>query len=310
MKSYIYSIFCSLILAISFFSGISSVSAWAVDFNSIEDSSLKKITDKTLTPTVTAGEDPIKTIEAAGQSILTTIKTIISWVLVIYIVYAGGQMIMSLWTDEEMLSSGKRQLWYTIVGFVFINIPWAIFNAFDSNTSAVVDTRTSYSSWFKTPGQEWNLFYDAFSLWNTLNNDIIGFMEILIAFIAILIIVVAGLKMILSQWEEETLKESKNKIVWSLVWLVLVWFIESWKYLVFSGEISDGSSFFETLTNLLFFFAGPIAMVFLTIAAYTYITANGDEEKTKKAKSIVTNVVLATIILLASYTFLLDLITL
>jgi hypothetical protein len=51
-------------------------------------------------------------------------------------------------------------------------------------------------------------------------------------------------------------------------------------------------------------------MVFLTIAAYTYITANGDDEKIKKAKNIVVNVILATIILLASYTFLLDLITL
>ena len=185
-----------------------------------------------------------------------------------------------------------------------------LFNAFNSQTSTIIDTRISYISWFKTPGQESNIFYDVFNLWYTLNNDIIGFMEILISFIAILVIILAWIKMILSRWEEEVIKESKNKILWSIISLILVWFIESWKYLVFSGEVSDGTTFFETLTNLLFFFAGPVAMAFLTLAAYTYITANGDEDKLKKAKSIVINVILATVILLASYTFLLDLITL
>jgi hypothetical protein len=48
----------------------------------------------------------------------------------------------------------------------------------------------------------------------------------------------------------------------------------------------------------------------LTIAGYYYITSNGKEERVKKAKSIVINTILATLILLASYTFLLDLATL
>ena len=39
------------------------------------------------------------------------------------------------------------------------------------------------------------------------------------------------------------------------------------------------------------------------------ITSNGDEERVKKAKSIIINTILATLILLAAYTFLLDLAT-
>lgn len=310
MKSYITYILCSLFIAISFIFWGSSVSAAAVDFTKIDNSD--KITSSTnvLNSTVIVGEDPIQTIENASISILTTIKTIISWLLVIYVVYAGIQMILSLWTDEDLLSSGKRQLWYTIIAFVFINIPWAIFNSFNSTSNTTVDTRTTYSWWFKTPGQEWNLFYDAFSLWNTLNNDIIGFIEILISFIAILVIIIAASQMILSRWEEEVIKESKGKILWSLISLFLVWFIESWKFVVFKGKIEDGTTLFETITNLLFFFAWPVAIVFLTIAAYTYITANWDDEKIKKAKNIIINVLLATVILLASYTFLLDLLTL
>jgi len=48
----------------------------------------------------------------------------------------------------------------------------------------------------------------------------------------------------------------------------------------------------------------------MTLAAYYYITANGEEEKVKKAKNIIVNTVFATLILLAAYTFLLDLVTL
>lgn len=311
MKSYITYILCWIFLAFSFISWINTVHAWSVDFETIEKKYIKKIKDNTLSTSVASG-DPIKTIENASQSILTTIKTILSWLLVIYIVYAGAQMIMSMWTDEDSLSSWKRQLWYTIVAFVFINIPGAIFDVFNSNSTINVTTnKVWWSSWFKTPWEnQSNLFFDAVNLWQTLNGDIIGFIEILISFLAILVIIIAATQMIISRWEEEVIKESKAKIMWSMASLVLVWFIESWKYLVFKGKIEDGTSFFETITNLLFFFAGPVAMVFLTIAAYTYITANGDDEKIKKAKNIVVNVVLATVILLASYTFLLDLITL
>jgi len=48
----------------------------------------------------------------------------------------------------------------------------------------------------------------------------------------------------------------------------------------------------------------------LTLAGYYYITSNGDEDKVKKAKSIIINVLIAIVLLLASYTFLLDLKTL
>jgi len=64
------------------------------------------------------------------------------------------------------------------------------------------------------------------------------------------------------------------------------------------------------MASLALFFAGPVAIFFLTIAGYYYISSNGKEDRIKKAKSIVINTVLATLILLASYTFLLDLATL
>lgn len=86
--------------------------------------------------------------------------------------------------------------------------------------------------------------------------------------------------------------------------------IEAWKHLAFGGNIRDGINIIESISQLALFFAGPVALFFLSLAGYYYITSAGDEERVKKAKSIVINTVLATLILLATYTFLLDLATL
>jgi hypothetical protein len=183
-------------MSISIFSD--TTFAAAVDLWSNNIQNIWDITDKTLKFDATWW--PVTTINNASKSVLSTIKTILAGLMVIYIVYAGIQMVMSMWTDEEQLSSAKRQLWYTVVAFVFINIPWALFNAFNSTASTTIDTRTNYSSWFKTPGNESNIFMDAFSLGRTLNTDIIGFIEIIISALAIIIIIIAWINMMTSRW--------------------------------------------------------------------------------------------------------------
>jgi len=256
--------------------------------------------------------DPVTAINQTWEKILITIKTIVAWLLVIFIVYAWAQMVMSMWSDEDQLSSAKRQLWYSIIAFVFINIPWAIFNSFNSTSQENIDAWSWYTSWFSTPSasDSWNIFINGYNLWNTLSWDIIGFIQIIISVLAVAVILIASLKILTSRWKEESISEAKDKILWSIVSLLLVWFIESWKYFVYKWDIDDGTNLFETLIWLVTFFAWPVAIAFITYAWYLFITANWEEDKINKAKSIIVNVLLATVILLAGYTFLLDLITL
>lgn len=257
---------------------------------------------------VVTTNDIVQNTQDIGFSLLTTLKVIMQWVLLIYVVYIGVQMILSMWNDEEQLSQAKRQIRYALVGLVFINIPWDIYESFNSDTKWNIDGNIWYSSWLKSPGSsDSNLFIDTFDFWYTLNGNIIGFLEVAAFGLAVLVITLAGIKMLTSRGQDDQITEAKNKIIWSTIGLVSIGFIEAWKSLVYKGKVSDGTTFFETIANLALFFAGPIAIIFLTLWAYYYITANGDEDKTKKAKSIVVNTLIATVILLASYTFLLDL---
>lgn len=254
--------------------------------------------------------DPVEDIDNILQRILWLVKLVFEWVLIVYIVYAWIQMIMSMWSDEDALTKSKTSIRYSVLALVFINIPFALSQVFIKNSGTMWEVWNYNPSWASWVSTDNNLFINTFNFWKTLNWDIIWFIEVALSAITILLIIFYWIKIILSNWKEEDLTKSVNKITWSIGWLVFIWFIEVWKRFVFNWNISDWAEIFSTFSNLALFFAGPIAISFLTLAAYYYITSNWNEDKVKKAKSIVINTVIATVILLASYTFLLDLATL
>ena len=305
MKNFI-KILLIILISINLFS-IYSVYAWAVDLESIQW--LDNITKQSLnwlSDTSTWNWTVTDNIEDLWFSILTIIKYLISWILIIFIVFIWIQMIMSMWSDEEKLSSAKQQLRYTLMWLLFINIPWTFYNTFVSNKWQI-DWTINWT--WSTSQAVWNesvfINIDAFN--QTINWWIVNFLEVMIFTIAVFVIVLSGLKIMTSRWKEEDLSEAKNKILWSLVWLVFIWFIESWQALVFNWKIADWTTIFSTIENLVLFLAWPVAIFFLTLAWYYYITANGDDEKIKKAKNIIINTVIATAILMASHLFLADL---
>ena len=255
---------------------------------------------------IISSTNPIDSIESIWFNILGIIKLAIEWILVIFIVYIWAQMIWSMWSDEEALSKSKKQIMYSVIAVLFINMPWDLYLSFHKDIPWNVWNKMN-TWWFLNNLGESNMFFDAFNFWYTFWDQIVWFLSVLISSIAIVMIVYEALKLISSRWREEKITEAKNKVVYSILALVFVWIIQVWKSFAFSFKVSEITNIFSNLADLALFFAWPIAFFFLTIAAYYYITSAWDEEKVKKAKSIVINTVLATLILLAAYTFLLDL---
>lgn len=72
----------------------------------------------------------VQDVNIVGFRILGIAKRIIMGLLVIFIVYVGVMMIISMGSDEEQLSAAKRQIWYALVALIFINIPGSLFEAF------------------------------------------------------------------------------------------------------------------------------------------------------------------------------------
>ena len=254
--------------------------------------------------------DSVANINFVWIEILRVIKRILMWLMVIFMVYTGAMMIMSMGSDEERLSSAKRQIWYAVVALVFINIPESLYRVFvkDGSTTVWWDISTDAFE-NESTNASGNLFVDWIQLWLTVNDSIVYFLEMMIFLWAIFMITLAGIQLMTSRGKEESMKEAKNKILYTVLALIFVGIIEAWKRLAFGWVVQDGVNLFESLVNLALFFAVPVAIFFLVLAGYYLITSNGDEEQVKKAKSIIINTLLATLILLAGYTFLLDLAT-
>lgn len=240
-------------------------------------------------------------------NVFMTLKIIIWWLLVIYLVYAWTMMIMSMWDDENSLSESKRSIWYAIVGLLFINIPWTLYNSF-SNKRTTDDVTSNF--WDSLTIYQRNIFMNSDIFWSTLWN-LITFLQIFIVAVAIFMIVYAWIQMIIASWEEDKIKSAKDKILWSIAWLLFIWIMEVWRNVVFKWDFKwQWQELFATLANLALFFAWPIAIFFLSLAWYYYITSWWDEEKVKKAKNIVLNTLIAVLILIWTYTLLIDLKTL
>lgn len=293
-----------LILGISI-SSIASAESVPLTWNNAG----KSIQDNSIA--IWAGGDGMTQVTEKSINLLRSLKYVFMWVFVIFMVYNGIQMILSMGADDDALSKSKRQIWYGMLGLLFINIPGEIYNAFNKENPWSVGWSTSWWMWDNPPTNSgWNLFVDMFSFWYTINDNIIWFLKVLIAIIAVAAIIMAAIKIITAGGQEDKVKEGKTRILWSVLWLLTVPFIELWRNFAFTWKVEAWENIFQTIANLSLFFAGPVAIIFLTLAWYYFITSAGDEEKIKKAKHIVTNTVIATVILLASYTFLLDLATL
>lgn len=281
----------------------------AFSFNSVFSSSINfdfewksKIKSVSIAEKSWTMEQAINTI---WFNALTTFKVIIGWLLVIYMVYAWVMMIISLWSDEEKLSSSKRSLWYSIIWLLFVNIPWTLYNAF---TWKATTDNVTWNFWNVKTIYNRNIFMNTQAFWNVVWT-ILDFLQISIVALAVFMVVLQWVKIMKAMWKDEDVTEAKNKIIWSLWWLIFIWIMVIWRNLVFIWDIDAWRNLFATLANLALYFAWPIAIFFLSLAWYYFITWMWNDDKIKKAKNIVINTFLATLILLWMYTFLLELST-
>jgi len=288
-----------IILIASIFIYLNTFANWAIDFSSI--TWWDNISNKSINVSWGSIEEWVNKM---ALWIFKTIKVILGWLFVIMIVYAWAMMILSMWSNEEQLSSAKRSIRIAVLWLMFINIPGSLYLAFTWKKTS--DDVTS-DIWWWTSIYDRNIFMNSWEFWSVVWN-LVAFLQFLIVGLAILVIILQWIKIISAWWESEKINEAKNKILYSLGWLIFVWIMEVWRNLMFKWDFSDTwVNLFWSLANLALFFAGPIAIFFLTLAWYYYITSNGEEEKTKKAKNIVINTLLATLILLWMFTFFKDL---
>ncbi|RAL57856.1 hypothetical protein BLD25_00675 [Candidatus Gracilibacteria bacterium GN02-872] len=226
-----------------------------------------------------------------GFKVINWFRWVFSGILLILIIYAGAQMVMSTGTDDDQLSKAKRTIWYSIIGLIFINFPLEIYRAIKYEGTSGTGNLFIYEELFR----------------KVLTN-ILRAIQILLAAIAVFVLVYEGIKVITNSKDSEALKQAKDRIVWVIIGLIFIGFIQLWIEFLKgeAGSLGIATNIFSAIAKLALYFAGPIALFFLTLAGYYYIFSNGDQDRMNKGKNIIINTCIGVIILICVYVLLND----
>lgn len=77
----------------------------------------------------TTGDDSMTKLQQGGLKALHTVKVIISFIAVIYIVYAGVMMVVAMGGEKEVATE-RKQLYHAVLAFLFVNIPGDLYALF------------------------------------------------------------------------------------------------------------------------------------------------------------------------------------
>ncbi len=261
------------------------------------------LTGPSITVPVSSGNG-ITILQWLGYKILGIAKMFISWIALISLVMIGVMLIVHSDTEDK-IKSQKKQLIYALTGFLFLNIPGALYSVFlpaEKWWNVLPDN----TPWSQTSG--------SFNFWDSYGFDgifggIIAFFRVFIFAVAVLMFTWGLFRMIVSSGDEEIRKQWKNRILYGTFGLVFVGFMEWWSRLIADGDFQNYVPYIgNRIVGIAIFFAAPIAIFFLIWWAYHYITSGWDEERMKKWKSIVINTCIAGLILIATLSFLTDII--
>jgi hypothetical protein len=235
-------------------------------------------------------------------SILWVLRTVVSWIALIYMVMIGVYMVIGS-DSEDTVKTQRKQIIYALIGFLFLNIPSLVYTVFSPEPG--------WASIGSDPN--WSNTYGGSLFWNTAGfegiiGNLIAFLRVFVFGVAVTMFTWGLFSLIVSGGDDERRKKATNRIIYGIIGLIFMWFVELWGRLVAAGDFTKViPNVSGTLFSLVMYFAAPISIFMIAWGAYYFITSAGDEERMKKGKSILINTGIALIILLSALSFITEL---
>lgn len=272
---------------------------------------IKIIGDKTKLPNyVDTGVHPdapadiqpgVATVSSPIYFIIDLFRYFVSGIAFIVIIIAAIKLVST--ANEEEAGKSKNTLIIGIIGLLVIQLADTIVKKmfFGEQGEAFQDIATAQLYAEESVSQI---------------RGIIGFTEIFLGAVAVLIIIVRGFVIITSAGEEETIKKSQKHIIYAVVGLVVVGlsevvvrgviFPEAGKVL---PDIDVGKKLLVSITNFLSGFVALISFVMLFYAGYRYVASGGEEEVNEKVKKIFLGAAMGLILAFAAFAIVNTLVT-
>lgn len=234
----------------------------------------------------------------AGASNLTSViyytldfvKLLIGGVAVVVIIITAIQLILARKKIDDVWSKQKDKLILIVTAFVIIMIADTVVkNVFFGVQGEVYDSPAQAEAAARAGTEQMRGLYN------------VGLM--IAGTLAVLMIVIAGIKLLISGGNEEVQTKVKKQITWLAIGLFLLgiaeFVVQDFIFPKAGTQIPDaqkGTKMIIDFTNFASGFVVFASIVVCIYGGYLYVIAVGNEEKTGKAKKTITGAIIAMIL--------------
>ncbi|MBU0727183.1 pilin [Patescibacteria group bacterium] len=240
------------------------------------------------------------------QGVVRVIRNLIASLAVIWIVISGIRMVTAQ-GEESVITEQKRSIIYAVIGLVSILLIERLIDILYGTPGTYVGTYGGdYVNVFEPGATEARFSAEIYG--------VVNFIKAVIASIAILMIVISGVKTIMAQGEEEAITKQRKVFLWVIIGLILFAIDQTIVDNFFAIPVqqqegviqaSNVTAIINTIGKILQFllgFVGLIALGMLIYGAGTMIANYGNDEMVQKAKKIIKNALIGIIVIISAYT--------
>lgn len=257
----------------------------------------------------TQGKPHPKSSYYSGATELTSVilytvdflKYVIAPLAVFYLIIASIKLITAGNKIDEVVTSEKESIQWVILGlmtiFVANTLVYDVFFGAEGDVLSDTDLSQDYAI--------------------TGANNIRGLynmVRLIIPFIAVLVIIVSGFRLIVQSYDEEAAKSARGHIIWAIVGLVFIGLAELLVEIFFPyfPEETDRDFFVDTekltelilsITNFTVGFITTVAVAAMSYAGYLYVAFFGQDNMVEKAKKIIKGAIIAILIAGGAFAF-------
>ncbi|MFH0833861.1 MAG: hypothetical protein V2A63_00520 [Patescibacteria group bacterium] len=254
-----------------------------------------------------------------AKTIFSYIKTLVGAFSILFIVFAGVQMVTAGGSDEK-IEKEKKYLMHLVTAFVTILLldviifgviyPEAIDGSSNPECAEFMTAVAKGGSLMAAPAG----CRSAAELGLIASNQIFGvvrFFETLIGGIAIFFMVYSAVAIIASMGEDDIVKKHRTTLMWSLAGLVLVlvantlitrfFFIVDPTTGTSSVSTMTGIQIIAGVTNFIATFVGILSVIAIIVAGFMWVANFGSDDVAGKAKKVILSAVIGVILSVSAY---------
>lgn len=240
---------------------------------------------------------------APGADIITSVlftaidflKYFLGAVAVLYMMYAGVQLITAEAKVDEVAQKQKDALKYIVYGLVLVII------------ADELVTKVFFGDYGECIASASNAA-DCAKAGSTLVSGLYSFILAILASFAIFILVLSAFRLATSMGEEETINQNKKRIVMAVVGLLVAGVAEfAIKAVVFPEagtrgiDVLGAQRLVYNFTNFISAFIGAASFLVLFYAGWLYVSSGGNEEGVGKAKKAALAAIIGILVALAAF---------